>query len=323
MSTQRLRASNRLNAEHSTGPVTARGRAAVRANAFQHGFYARVPIDDAESHEEYRALLDDFLSDLRPAGAVEIELTHRYVAGLWKLSRMERVERAIILGHAETTPFEYPELDANAGQQAFLHFRDWVEVSMCQYTTAGQAPVERLHLLQNRLRRSSDSTLRLLTTLQAERLQSAAFADSPLDPNSSPDALQPAAPASSMDPVAPSVSPPSGPPVSPAGEDRARRISPEVRARAARRAAIAPPEAPSLPAASPSPAGSSQPLDPSPLAATSQPDPAAAAASKTKPAHNVTPPTPCNQKPNPGIGFVPHNRKPSRPAAPHSPPKAA
>ena len=92
MSTDRQRAANRRNAQRSTGPRTTRGRAAVRSNHLQHGFYGRVAIPDFEDTAGYHAVLDDYLADLHPAGAVETELVHRLVMELWKLRRLEHLE---------------------------------------------------------------------------------------------------------------------------------------------------------------------------------------------------------------------------------------
>jgi len=93
MSTDRQRAANRRNAQRSTGPRTTRGRAAVRSNHLQHGFYGRVAIPDFEDTAGYHAVLDDYLADLHPAGAVETELVHRLVMELWKLRRLEHLEK--------------------------------------------------------------------------------------------------------------------------------------------------------------------------------------------------------------------------------------
>ena len=101
MSTPLQRASSRRNSQLSTGPRTPRGRAAVTANPLTHGFYSRVVLSDFEDPADYHATLADYLADLRPAGAVETELVHRYVKDLWKLRRLERLERAFLVDSIE------------------------------------------------------------------------------------------------------------------------------------------------------------------------------------------------------------------------------
>ena len=97
MSTDRQRAANRRNAQRSTGPRPTRGRAAVRSTHLQPGFYGRVAIPDFEDTAGYHAVLDDYLADLHPAGAVETELVHRLVMELWKLRRLEHLERTFLI----------------------------------------------------------------------------------------------------------------------------------------------------------------------------------------------------------------------------------
>jgi len=168
MSTDRQRAANRANAQRSTGPRTTRGRAAVRSNPLQHGFYGRVAIPDFEDTAGYHALLDDYLADLHPAGAVEIELVHRLVMQLWKLRRLEHLERSFLIASIDRAERDVEAATATPAQLAAYAFEHWVETQFLQFKS--EAPIERLSRLQYRLRRSADATLRLLRELQSERL---------------------------------------------------------------------------------------------------------------------------------------------------------
>ena len=165
MSTPLQRASSRRNSQASTGPRTPRGRAAVTANALIHGFYGRVALTDFEDPADYRATLADYLADLRPAGAVEIELVHRLVKDLWKLRRLERLERAFLVNTIEQAE---RRLDSPLPEQrAFFACSTTLHAQFRQFK--GETPLERVGLLQHRLRRAADSTLRLILILQAER----------------------------------------------------------------------------------------------------------------------------------------------------------
>jgi hypothetical protein len=100
-------AANRRNAQRSTGPRTALGKAHVRRNALQHGLAAVVVAD--------------------PAVAVEVD---RIAATLFspKVSSLER-EQALVIGEAQVTlkrvrkartnimerMLSTPALDAHAG----------------------------------------------------------------------------------------------------------------------------------------------------------------------------------------------------------------
>src|SRR3989442_7820123 len=58
MSTDRQIEANRLNAQHSTGPSTPEGRAAVRLNGLKYGLYAETLILPREDPADLDALLD-------------------------------------------------------------------------------------------------------------------------------------------------------------------------------------------------------------------------------------------------------------------------
>ena len=56
---------NRQNAQHSTGPVTPEGKAAVRLNALKYGLRARSLLIPGEDPEDYKRLW----ADLEPSGS--------------------------------------------------------------------------------------------------------------------------------------------------------------------------------------------------------------------------------------------------------------
>ena len=87
---------NRQNALKSTGPRTAAGRAIASQNALKHGLRAEhnvIPGEDADEFDSFRQFM---LDDLAPAGALELMLTDRIVAGFWKLHRAGRIETALL-----------------------------------------------------------------------------------------------------------------------------------------------------------------------------------------------------------------------------------
>ena len=87
---------NRQNALRSTGPRSAAGRAIASQNALKHGLRAEhnvIPGEDAEEFDSFRQMM---LDDLAPAGALELMLTDRIVAGFWKLHRAGRIETALL-----------------------------------------------------------------------------------------------------------------------------------------------------------------------------------------------------------------------------------
>ncbi len=92
MSTRKQIAANRRNAQHSTGPQTPEGKAAVRLNALKHGLTADNAVIDGEDEEAFDELLNTFLDDLQPAGPLETALVHQVVMAQWRLARCRAIE---------------------------------------------------------------------------------------------------------------------------------------------------------------------------------------------------------------------------------------
>ena len=85
---------NRRNAQKSTGPKTAEGKARSRFNAVKHGCRARLPILPGEDPEAYQDRLDAWIGKFAPRDAVELYLVERAVHVSWQLDRADRAEVA-------------------------------------------------------------------------------------------------------------------------------------------------------------------------------------------------------------------------------------
>jgi hypothetical protein len=80
-------AANRLNAQKSTGPRTAAGKAVVAQNAVKHGLLAREAVLRGEDREEYEEHREALLEELNPTGTLEVILATRIVDLAWRLQR--------------------------------------------------------------------------------------------------------------------------------------------------------------------------------------------------------------------------------------------
>jgi hypothetical protein len=102
MASQRQNRSNRENAQKSTGPRTAAGKAASRLGALRHGLsgdtVAMLPGEDQTVYQELAAELED---ELGPQGRVEQELVEYLAQQLWRLRRTYRLETAVIAWYVE------------------------------------------------------------------------------------------------------------------------------------------------------------------------------------------------------------------------------
>jgi hypothetical protein len=91
---QRKLEANRQNAQKSTGPKTADGKANSRMNALKHGLTAQSLVLPTENAEHYENRVQQWLDDFAPANAAERALIDLAVQSSWKLERANRHERA-------------------------------------------------------------------------------------------------------------------------------------------------------------------------------------------------------------------------------------
>ena len=92
MATEAQINANRENAKKSTGPKTAKGKAAVSKNAVKHGFFSRDPVVRDEDQEDLDLYREQMLAEMRPVGVMESTLAERIVALAWRLRRAERMQ---------------------------------------------------------------------------------------------------------------------------------------------------------------------------------------------------------------------------------------
>jgi hypothetical protein len=83
---------NRLNAQKSTGPRTAEGKAAVAQNAVKHGLSAQCDVIRGEDQEEFDQYREEVFWELNPIGVMQSRLAERIVSLAWRLRRAERLQ---------------------------------------------------------------------------------------------------------------------------------------------------------------------------------------------------------------------------------------
>ena len=87
---------NRLNAQSSTGPRTAEGKARSSQNAVRHGLTAKYPVLPGEDPAEFAAFCDLLFEDLAPDGAAEAYLVQRFADIAWRLKRVPHFEAGLM-----------------------------------------------------------------------------------------------------------------------------------------------------------------------------------------------------------------------------------
>jgi hypothetical protein len=86
---------NRENSQHSTGPVTAEGKAASSQNHFKHGFCSRFRVLEYEKDEDYDALLNALREEHQPSTPTEQILVDRMAEHHWLAQRAEFLQSDI------------------------------------------------------------------------------------------------------------------------------------------------------------------------------------------------------------------------------------
>ena len=83
---------NRLNAQKSTGPRTAEGKAVVSQNAVKHGLSGECDVIRGEEQEEFDQYREEMFWELNPLGVMQCRLVERIVSLAWRLRRAERLQ---------------------------------------------------------------------------------------------------------------------------------------------------------------------------------------------------------------------------------------
>ena len=120
MSTQEQIKANQQNAQKSTGPQTAQGKAVVSQNAVKHGIFAAEAVITGENPADYEAYHDQFLTELLPVGMMESMLAERVISLGWRLRRAERMQNQamnVMIARIETNPWEKTLRERTAGAQ--------------------------------------------------------------------------------------------------------------------------------------------------------------------------------------------------------------
>ena len=92
MATDAQITANRANAQKSTGPRSAEGRAASRFNALKHGMDAQTAVLPNEDPAEYETLVRDYRNGFHPANPEEHFHVDTMLRADWQIRRLQCVE---------------------------------------------------------------------------------------------------------------------------------------------------------------------------------------------------------------------------------------
>jgi hypothetical protein len=159
MATEKQIAANRRNAQKSTGPRSAEGKAASSRNALKTGLYCPGIVIGHESIGKLEELEAQFTAEYQPATPTERSLVDSLIHYEWMLRRYRWLETET--WHATQDHLTSAQMESTWSGHAFIL----------------QPAISRIHRLRNSTQRAFRETLAQLRAIQAERA-----ADPQLDP---------------------------------------------------------------------------------------------------------------------------------------------
>src|SRR5579864_8195731 len=85
-------ATNRANAQHSTGPRTDAGKQRSKLNALRHGLTGQTVVLPTEDHAAYQRHSQSLLDEYQPKAATETQLLQSMIDASWRMNRAAAVE---------------------------------------------------------------------------------------------------------------------------------------------------------------------------------------------------------------------------------------
>jgi len=89
-------ATNRANAQHSTGPTTEAGKQRSSQNALRHGLTSRIVVMPSEDLDAYQSHLKSFTDEYQPQGATESHLVQILADTSWRQNRIVAIESNLL-----------------------------------------------------------------------------------------------------------------------------------------------------------------------------------------------------------------------------------
>jgi hypothetical protein len=178
MTTQAQILANRQNAQKSTGPKMAEGKAVSAQNATKHGLFAQENVVIPENQAQFDALREEMLADLAPVGAMEAILAERIVSLTWRLKRAARMQDEVIdVKIRSEINSSKPLLSKSlmTGQPSRLSrntkrcYDDLALGLVTKWDFAGDRVLERLSMYERRFEASLFKTMAELKKLQVAR----------------------------------------------------------------------------------------------------------------------------------------------------------
>jgi hypothetical protein len=101
---------NRANSQHSTGPVTAEGKATVSQNRRSHGLTGSFQILPTEDMLQLKVLTETVYAEYKPETGTEQRLADSLIRHFWLMQRALRLQDDLVLNAADPSEIEAKRL---------------------------------------------------------------------------------------------------------------------------------------------------------------------------------------------------------------------
>ncbi len=150
-----------------TGPNTPEGKARSSMNALKHGFSSKKFIVMPGQEDDFKKLEAEFLAEVRPEGALELNLFHQLLRDAWTLHRIElRQAEMAESGPAQRAP--------NESEQRELSSRTAAPFCACKvdplFDPTCEKEFDRIERYHARAQSGFHRSIRQLRTLQTNRI---------------------------------------------------------------------------------------------------------------------------------------------------------
>ncbi len=116
---------NQANAQHSTGPCTAEGKARSARNNLQHGLTLGVLTIEDHERQAHARLAEELRQQIQPGSNLEEEAFRQILDGAWRLEKIHALIGLLYADH-NGDPFSHPE--AVARLHALTRYRAAAEM---------------------------------------------------------------------------------------------------------------------------------------------------------------------------------------------------
>jgi hypothetical protein len=162
---------NRKNAQNSTGPTSASGKAISSQNARRHGYAGASVVIEEEDRIAYDAHLDSYLQTFHPVTQPECDSVRRAANAQWRHDRLTSIETGLF---DLDLSFDAPIIDAKViGEPEFHHRLALSFLSHLNENARINCPLDLCRRYLSSAQRELERSIKLFYFLQKARIDGA------------------------------------------------------------------------------------------------------------------------------------------------------